>query len=125
MAYATLSETADLMQGKTNAFKIISVSDDIDLGYFWQKAGGTAGGKLKVTLVKKNGDVVLKTATDGEVAVVNTQPPKIKVLITPTDIDFVGALSIYPEFKIDDSWIQADRIVLTVVDDPIPEPPEE
>ncbi len=110
------------MQSKTLGFRIIDVSDDIDVGYFWQKAGGSASGKLKATLVKPNGNTVLKAAEYGEIAVVNSSPPKVKILITPTDIDFVGSLKIFVEFKIDDSWFQADKVTLTVVDDPIPTP---
>jgi hypothetical protein len=120
MAYTTLPEGADLMQSKTHAFVIVDISEDIDLGYFWYKAAGNANGKLKVTLVKLDNTTVVKLAEDGEVALLNTSPPKIKVLIEPTDIDFIGALKVFPEFKIDDSWIQADRVVFTVVDDPIP-----
>jgi hypothetical protein len=118
--YTTLPENADLMQSKTQGYKIIPVSSDIDLGYFWQKAGGDANGKLKVTLVKLAGTTVSKLADDGSVLMVNTSPPKIKVLINPTDIDFVGKLKFYAEFKIDDSWLQADVVVVDVVDDPIP-----
>lgn len=119
--YHTLPETADLMQSKTHAFKIIPVSDDIDLGLFWQKAGGSAAGRLKVTIVKQDGATTVEKLSDtGDVQVVNTDPPKIKILIAPADIDQVGELKIYPEFKFDDSWVQADMVSLTVKDDPIP-----
>lgn len=118
--YTTLPEGADLMQGKTNAYYIIDVSEDVDLGLFWQRAGGNAVGLMKVTLVKPDGTTVVKLSDDDSVLVLNTSPPKIKVLITTTDIDFVGKLKFYPEFKIDDSWVQADVVIVTVVDDPIP-----
>lgn len=118
--YTTLPESADLIQDRTQAFKIVPISDDVDLGYFWQKAAGNPDGKLKVTLIKPNNTTVVKTAEDDEVAVVNTSPPKIKVLIEPTDVDFVGNLRLFAEFKIDDSWVQADVIALPVTADPIP-----
>jgi hypothetical protein len=126
MPYTTLPENADLMQGKTNAFAIIPVSDDIDLGLFWQKAGGNANGKLKVTLVKLDGTTtVVKLAEDGKVLLVNTSPPKLKVLIETTDTTGTlgatgtGKVKLYSEFKIDDSWIQDDVVLLNVNDDPI------
>lgn len=119
--YTTLPKTADLMQNKTAAFIIVDVSDDIDLGYFWHKASGNAAGKLKVTLVKNDGSTTVeKLAEDGEVFLVNTSPPQIKVLVLPEDLDQLLNLKLYAEFKIDDSWVQADVVVLKVVDDPIP-----
>jgi len=119
--YTTLPPGADLMQNKTHAFVIVSVSGDVDLGYWWQKTGGSASEKLKVTLLKPNGTTVEKLAESGEVDLVNTNPPSIKVLIAPSDINFVGNLRIFAEFKIDDSWIQSDVVTMSVTDDPIPE----
>jgi hypothetical protein len=118
--YTTLPEGADLVQDRTVAFTIIPVSDDVDLGYWWNKAGGVSAGKVKVTLVKPDGTTVLKENAD--VLLVNTAPQKIKVFInglTATDIDFVGNLKFYPEFLIDDSWVQADVVVQAVADDAI------
>lgn len=120
--YNTLPESADLMQSKSHGFKIIEISDDIDVGYWWNKCGGSASGKLKATLVKPDATTVTKLSENGDISIVNSSPQRVKVLIAPTDIDFVGNLKIFVEFKIDDSWFQADKVTLGVVDDPVPTP---
>lgn len=119
--YAIISLEADLVQGKTHAYKKIKVSDDVDLGLFWQRCGGEPAGKMKVTLANPDNDLTVKLAEDDEVRLINVNPPIIAVLIEPTDVDFTGSLRCFPEFKIGDSWLTADRVVLEVIDDPIPD----
>lgn len=120
--YATLALDADVVQNKTNAYKIIPISDDVDLGYFWQKSGLVLDStNFKLTYVKPGGTTINRSDT-GAMQLVNTNPQLVKVLIlgvTLTDIDFIGNLLIYPEFKINTSWVQADRVVVPVIDDPI------
>jgi hypothetical protein len=118
--YATLPAEAKLMQNKTSAFLVVPVSDGVDLGYWWMKTAGDIAGKLRISLLKPNGTVTVKAAEDGDAGMVNTEPAAVKVLVLPADIDFIGNLKIFPEFKIDDSWVQADPVIREVVDDPVP-----
>jgi hypothetical protein len=76
---------------------------------------------LKVTIVDTGGAATVKLADDGSVAMVNTSPQKIKVLLLAADTEgVIGNYKFYPEFKIDDSWIQCDAVVVPVIDDAIP-----
>jgi len=119
--YETLPEGSKLVQNKTLGFLLVPISDNIDVGLWWQKAAGNSSGKLKATLQKQNGANVSKTAADGEVALDNTAPQRVKVLFAPSDLDQVGNIKILVEFKFDDSWLQAEMITVQVVDDPVPE----
>lgn len=117
--YETLPENVALMQNKTHGFVIVKV-ENVDAGLFWQKAGGDVSGKLKATLLKPSGSTVEKLSEDGEVFLVNTDPQRIKILVEPSDLDFVGKLKVFPEFAFDDSWLPGAVQELSVVDDPIP-----
>lgn len=118
--YETLPEGSNLVQNKTLGFLIIPISDNIDAGLWWQKAGGAASGKLKATLQKQDGSNVNKTAADGELALDNTAPQKVKVLFIPADLDQVGSIKVLVEFKFDDSWLQAETVTVPIIDDPVP-----
>lgn len=118
--YATLSEDADIVQNRTNAYKIITISDDIDTGLFvsiWGTDLVDYGPHIRVTIVKADGTRVLRDE-EGTLVLVNIQPQKLKVYLDLTDVNQIGSLSFYPEFQMAPaSWVQADRVVLTVIDD--------
>lgn len=119
--YETLPEGAKLIQNKTLAFLLIPVSNSVDVGLWWQQAGGNPAGKLKATLRKSDGTTVEKLAEDGKVALDNSAPQRIKVLFEPADLDQLGMLKVFAEFKLGDSWLQAETVSVTIDDDPVPD----
>lgn len=129
MTYEALPPDSKLIQSKTKAFLLVKISDNVDVGLWWQKTAGDASGKLKATLQKQSGSTVNKTSEAGEVVLDNTAPQRVKVLIVPADVNELGNLKIYVEFKFVnteggdefETWMQADVVTATVIDDPIPE----
>jgi hypothetical protein len=119
MAIPTLREGADLIQNKTDAYIVIPVSDNIDLGLFWMRYGESLDGAIVVQLVKPDGSIT-ELNTAGYYDIVNTMPQKIKIRLTPAEVDQLGTLKVYAIFQMAPlSWVAADRVVLTVIDDPV------
>jgi hypothetical protein len=120
--YATIRQGDPVTQNLTEAYVIIPISDEIDLNYIWNHAGGVFDTtNVKYSIVKPDNTVIVRVDT-GSMVLVNTAPQLVKVLILTSlgDTSQVGNLQIYPEFKFDLSWLQADRVVVAVSDDATP-----
>lgn len=101
--------------GKTNAYIPLPI-EGIDLYRWLVDTTGVFTGKLKGTLTKPDNTTVSKVyaTTDSPIALLNTEPPYIKVLLQITDIASPGVYGFVAEFKQADGWLVAPKVNFTV-----------
>lgn len=101
--------------GKTNAYIPLPI-EGVDLYRWLVDTTGVFTGKFKGTLTKPDNSTVIKTyaTTDSPIALLNTEPPYIKVLLQTTDISTAGTYKFVAEFKQADGWLVAPPVTFTV-----------
>ena len=115
MAYPTMDIGSVPIAGKTNAYIPLPV-EGIDLYRWLVDTAGTFTGKLQGTLTKPDNSTVSKVyaITDSPIALLNTEPPYIKVLLQTTDISSAGTYKFVAEFKQGSGWLVAPPVSFTV-----------
>lgn len=120
MPYPTMDIGAIPTKGKTHAYIPLLV-EGVDLYRWLVDTAGVLTGKLKGTLYRPGGGggteiAKVYASSDSPIALLNTDPKYIKVLLTPTDLTEKGVYGFVAEFKQADGWLVTPRVNFTVVD---------
>lgn len=115
MPYPTMDIGAIPTALQTHAYLPLLV-EDVDLYRWLVDTAGSFTGKLEGVLSRPDASTVTKTyaTTDSPIALLNTEPKYIKVLLTPTDLTVPGTYTFVVRFKQADGWLVAPKVSFVV-----------